>query len=49
VRIGINNHIQAEVLDGLGAGDLVLVGDGSVPAPVPHASPMGGPPPPRRG
>lgn len=49
VRIGINNHIQAQVLDGLGEGDLVLVGDGSVPAPVQHPGPMGGPPPPRRG
>jgi macrolide-specific efflux system membrane fusion protein len=49
VRIGINNHIQAQVLEGLGEGDQVLIGDGSVPAPVQHAGPMGGPPPQRRG
>ena len=47
IRVGINNNIQAEVLDGLKDGERVLIGDGSVP-PVQNTGPMG-PPPPRRG
>lgn len=45
VRIGINNNVQAQVLDGLRAGEQVIVGDSSQ-LPADQRTP-GGPPPPR--
>lgn len=43
VRIGINNNVQAQVLDGLRAGEQVIVGDSSQ-LPAGQRTP-GGPPP----
>jgi macrolide-specific efflux system membrane fusion protein len=43
VRIGLNNRVKAQVLDGLKAGDLVVVGEGSSKSSSSNS--RGGPPP----
>jgi len=48
VRIGINNNVRAQVLDGLKEGEKVIVGDSSSLPATENKGPMGGPPPPRR-
>lgn len=45
VRIGIDNNVNAEVLDGLSAGDRVVAGDMSKPASS-QSNSMRPPPPP---
>jgi macrolide-specific efflux system membrane fusion protein len=48
VRIGINNNIQAQVLEGLKEGDKVIVGDSSSLPVTENKGPMGPPPGGRR-
>jgi macrolide-specific efflux system membrane fusion protein len=45
IRIGINNNVQAQVLDGLKEGDALIVGDSSSLPATENKGPMGGPPP----
>ena len=45
VRIGMNNKIDAQVLDGLREGEQVVIGEASASAATPATSPRRGPPP----
>jgi macrolide-specific efflux system membrane fusion protein len=49
IRVGISNHVNAQVIDGLREGDRVVIGDATVPTAATNASmPPPGPPPGRR-
>jgi macrolide-specific efflux system membrane fusion protein len=43
VRIGLNNRVQAQVLDGLKAGERVVTSEAPAPGGAASAPPDGGP------